>query len=150
MKRLLLVIIIAQLNSFSYSQNGVAGEYYLQGVSEVASGFLLKPDSTFQFFFSYGALDREGSGKYSIHKDHIIFNSGPKPSTDFELIKNSFADNDSTTIKIIDNNAVLIRYVYASLKFADTTIEVYTNDEGEIIIPRKGLESISLKFKFCP
>ena len=39
-----------------------AEEYYLTGVREMASGFLVKPDNTFQFFFAYGALDRQGAG----------------------------------------------------------------------------------------
>ena len=50
-----------------------AGEYYLRGVTEVGSGFLLKPDSTFQFFFSYGALDRQGSGTWRIKEKEIVF-----------------------------------------------------------------------------
>jgi hypothetical protein len=37
---------------------GVTGEYYLEGVMETASVFQLNPDSSFNFFFSYGALDR--------------------------------------------------------------------------------------------
>ena len=151
MKRFILVIIIAHLNNFTYSQNNVAGEYYLRGAGpEIAYGFLLKPDSTFQFFFSYGALDREGSGRYSIHNNQVVFNSRPKPSAPFRLIKNKMVANDSTVIKIIDNNAVLQRYVYALLKFADTTVEENANDEGEIVIPRNGVESISLRLEFCP
>ena len=38
----------------------VAGEYYLNGVMETASGFRVNADSTFEFFFSQGALDRQG------------------------------------------------------------------------------------------
>ncbi|MDQ6761085.1 MAG: hypothetical protein M3015_00485 [Bacteroidota bacterium] len=36
------------------------------------------------------------------------------------------------------------------MKFADATIEENTNDDAEIIIPRKGVESISLKLEFYP
>lgn len=151
LKKIILLIVVSHFNIFTYSQNAVAGEYYLLGAGpEVASGFLLKPDSTFQFFFSYGALDREGEGKYSIHNNKVFFNSRPKPATEFELIKNKIVSNDSTVIKIVDKNTVLLRYVYALLKFADTTIEENANEEGEIIIARKWVESISLKLGFCP
>lgn len=111
---------------------------------------MLKPDSTFQFFFSYGALDREGEDKYSFHNNKVVFNSRPKPSAEFELIKNKSVSNDSTIIKIVDNNAVLVRYVYALLKFADTTLEENANEEGEIAVPKKGVEGISLMLEFCP
>jgi hypothetical protein len=47
------------------AQATIPGEYYLRGVTEVGSGFLIKADSTFEFFFSYGALDRMGSGKWN-------------------------------------------------------------------------------------
>lgn len=30
----------------------ISGEYFLQNEREMASGFLLKPDNTFRFFFS--------------------------------------------------------------------------------------------------
>ncbi len=132
------------------AQSKIEGEYYLHGVMEVASGFLLKPDSTFQFFFSYGALDREGSGKWTVRDNQIILNSRPKPSPDFSLIKSKTVDNDFTTIKIIDNNKNILRYVYGTLKFSDTTIEEKTNEEGELKINRKGAENISLVFEFCP
>ena len=151
MKNFILLIVLLQLNTSTYSQNSVSGEYYLRGAGpEIASGFMLKPDSTFQFFFSYGALDREGEGKYSLDNNHVIFNSRPKPSTEFELIKNKIVSSDSTFIKIIDNNAVLVRYIVALLKFADTTIEENANEVGEIIVAKKGVESISLKLEFCP
>src|SRR5450432_943541 len=61
------------------------GEYYLQGVMETASGFLLKPDSSFQFFFSYGALDRHGSGKWAVKENKLILNSAARPEYDFAL-----------------------------------------------------------------
>ena len=43
------------------AKNSLAGEYYLKAVMETASGFNPHSDSTFEFFFSYGALDRYGS-----------------------------------------------------------------------------------------
>ena len=51
--------------------NTAIGEYYLSGVMETASGFKLNPDSTFQFFFSYGALDRSGSGTWKQEGNNI-------------------------------------------------------------------------------
>ena len=53
----------------------IIGEYYLKGVRETASGFKLNADSTFEFFFSYGALDRMGSGTWQKQGDQIIFSS---------------------------------------------------------------------------
>ena len=138
------------MSSGIYSQSKIEGTYYLRGVMEVGSGFLLKPDSTFQFFFTYGALDREGSGKWAIKDKQVILNSAPKPSPDFALIKNSIVNSDFTTIKIINSNQNFLRYVYAYVKFSDIILEEKTNEEGELKIPRKGVENISLAFEFSP
>ncbi len=150
MKKFLLFLIVINISSGLYAQSNIEGEYYLHGVMEVASGFLIKPDSTFQFFFSYGALDREGSGRWTVKGTQIILNSRPKPSSDFALIKSKIVNNDFTLIKIIDNNKNILRYVYGSLKFFDTTIEEKTDEEGVLKINRKGVENISLVFEFSP
>ena len=53
----------------SYAQDTLnlspVGEYHLTGVMETASGIRINQDSTFDFYFSYGAIDREGHGKWS-------------------------------------------------------------------------------------
>jgi hypothetical protein len=132
------------------AQSGVPGEYYLRGVTEVGSGFLIKPDSTFEFFFSYGALDRMGSGKWIVKGNEIILDSKPRPAHDFALISSKIVNDDFITIKITDNNELLQRYVYAKLKFADTVMEDMADQKGEIKFPRKAMENLSLQFQFCP
>jgi hypothetical protein len=47
------------------TQAALAGEYYLQGVMETGSGLLLREDGTFEWFFTYGALDLGARGKWS-------------------------------------------------------------------------------------
>lgn len=132
------------------AQSAIAGEYYLRGVTEVGSGFLFKPDSTFQFFFSYGALDREGSGKWTVKGKQVILNSKPRPLHDFALISNKAVNEDFITIKIADNNELLIRYVYAKIISNGEVLEGMTNDKGEIKFPKKKIDSLSLVFQFCP
>jgi len=113
-----------------------AGEYYLRGVTEVGSGFLLKPDSTFQFFFSYGALDRQGSGTWRIKEKEIVFNSRKRPDHDFALIDSKKTSDDFVTVRITDSNSLLLRYVYAKMEFSDTSIDEKTNNEGAIQFPK--------------
>ena len=132
------------------AQSTIPGEYYLRGVTEVGSGFLIKPDSTFEFFFSYGALDRMGSGKWTAKGNEIILDSKPGPAHDFALIGSKVVKDDFITIKITDNNELLQRYVYAKLKFADTVMEDMADQKGEIKFPRKAIENLSLQFQFCP
>jgi hypothetical protein len=138
------------MNEKTIAQPSVAGEYYLRGVTEVGSGFLLKPDSTFQFFFSYGALDREGSGTWQLKEKEIIFNSKERPDHDFALIESKKTSDNFITVRITDSNSLLLRYVYAKMEFRDSTIEKVTNNEGEIQFPKKEIKKLSLIFQFCP
>jgi len=131
-------------------QTIVAGEYYLRGVTEVGSGFLLKPDSTFQFFFSYGALDREGSGTWVLKDKWITFNSRKRPDHDFALNSSKKVDDNFITVRITDNNTLLLRYVYAKMEFTDTIMEGMTNEQGGVQFPKKEIKSLSLIFQFCP
>lgn len=43
---------------------GVAGHYYLSGVMETGSELLLRPDGTFEWYLSYGALDQFARGRW--------------------------------------------------------------------------------------
>jgi hypothetical protein len=132
------------------AQSTIPGEYYLRGVTEVGSGFLIKPDSTFEFFFSYGALDRMGSGKWIVSGKEIVLNSKARPAHDFALINSKKMPGDLIIIKITDNNELLQRYVYAKLQFTDTIMEDMADQKGEIKFPCKTMVALSLQFQFCP
>ena len=108
----------------------------LKGIMEVASGFELKEDSTFEFYFAYGALDRTGSGKWSIENNNIILNSKPYPGEDFKMVSKLSTKNNYTTIKIEDTNKNLYTLVYclARRPNGDTIINA---DENGIIKPKK-------------
>jgi hypothetical protein len=125
------------------------GEYYLQGMREMASGFLLKPDSSFQFFFSYGALDRQGSGKWAVKDDQLILNSAARSPYDFALVESKKVAGDFITVRIKDNNTNLLRYVHYSLQNGVEGSWLPANKDGEIKFPKQDIATISLVFEFC-
>lgn len=149
-KKILFLFILFSMSNDMTAQQDFPGEYYLRGVTEVGSGFLFKPDSTFQFFFSYGALDREGSGKWSVKDKQVILNSKPRPLLDFALISSKAVNNDFISIKITDANELLTRYVYVKMLSNGEVLEGMTNDKGEIRFPAKKIDSLLLVFQFCP
>lgn len=138
------------LTSTANAQNDISGEYYLKGVMETASGFKLNADSSFQFFFSSGALDRTGQGKWQRNGNSIIFNSRPHPGHDFRLLKSSHKPGDSVTIRIVDGNELLTHYVYAGLKNGNVESELINDRKGTIRFPRQAFDAIMLIFEFCP
>ena len=80
MKKYIFILLILSTSVKMQAQqksNTIVGEYYLTGFMETASGFKLNTDSTFDFFFSYGALDRSGKGTWKQEGNKVIFNSKP-------------------------------------------------------------------------
>ena len=53
------------------TQGALAGEYHLEGVMETGSGLLLREDGTFEWFFTYGALDLGARGKWTREGDTV-------------------------------------------------------------------------------
>ena len=131
-------------------KNKLAGEYYLQGVMETASGFKLNPDSTFEFFFIYGALDRSGSGTWTLKNNSIVLNSKPHPGKDIALISSKKTNDDSIVIKIVEANSFFLSHVYCVLTSGDKQSEQLSNKEGIISFPMQAANTIMLAFEFCP
>ena len=116
MKTAVCLLFYTFLVSQLLAQKNIDGEYYLEGVMEVGSGFKLNADSSFEFFFSYGALDMYGSGKWSIRKDSIILNSKTSPGKDFKLVSSVTSKNNFSTIKLENENTGLYRIVYCRIR----------------------------------
>ncbi|WP_266159438.1 hypothetical protein [Dyella silvatica] len=49
----------------------LAGHYYLEGVSEVGSEILLRPDGSFDYMLAYGAEDHLAKGCWSHHGEQV-------------------------------------------------------------------------------
>ncbi len=128
----------------------ITGEYYLQGVMETASVIQLKPDSTFEFFFSYGAVDRSGTGKWIKRHDTIILNSRPRPALDFALTESRKTTDSFITIKIADKNTMLLSYVECVLNTGAGPQQLTTDHEGIARFPLSAVDSVALLFTLCP
>src|SRR5919109_3474907 len=50
----------------------LVGHYYLNGVMEVGSELLLKPDGSFEFMLAYGALDQYGKGCWRVEGKKVL------------------------------------------------------------------------------
>lgn len=130
--------------------NDLVGEYYLQGVMETASGLRLKADSSFDFFYSYGATDRSGKGRWQLRNNRIILNSGPRPNNGFALTESKKIPGDSLIIKIADNNSMILRYVQCLIQSGNQIHTAQTDANGFVRVPLMKLDSLRLLFTLCP
>lgn len=130
--------------------NSMLGDYYLQNEREVASGFRLNADNTFEFFFSSGGIDRTGKGMWQLEKDILILNTPEKPLQNFRLVASKKIPGDSITIAITDKNKMILGYVHYSIKTGNDTIEGTTSDEGLAVIKNTPIQSIILSHELWP
>jgi hypothetical protein len=125
------------------------GEYYLRGVMETAAGFKLNEDSTFQFFFSYGALDRQGQGKWKTEGDKIIFDSDPKNLRDFKLTSSKKDEKEGITIIFTGGNAAINKYLHAIVRTGSREEHTAAGDDGVARLPAMKVDTIILFFEWC-
>ena len=138
MKRTAFMLFICFITSAIYGQRkNIAGVYSLDGVMETAAAFKLSSDSTFEFYYSYGALDRLGSGTYRVEGNNIIFNSQPYPGRDFKMVDSSLTHDNFTTIKINDDNPAFYNFVACRYKTPAGDTLLYADEEGIIKLPSK-------------
>lgn len=62
-----------------------SGHYYLQGVMEVGSELLLKPDGTFKWYLAVGALDQYAEGKWWQNESCIGLKAAPEYKASLEI-----------------------------------------------------------------
>jgi len=132
-----------------YTIEKAAGMYYLQDVKETASGFKLNPNGSFRFFFTYGAIDRYGSGNWTIGDDHVVLQSRPWTGSDFAGVDSRLVNLDFITAKIVGGNPVLLGHVFFSLRNGETGSWIKTNERGEAAFPLQPVASVSMVFEFC-
>jgi hypothetical protein len=128
----------------------VAGIYYLHNVIETASGFKLDIDGSFRFFFTYGSLDRYGSGKWILDNDRVILTSRPWPGKDFSLVNSGNIDENSVLVRLVGANPLLMKNVFFSLQGGATGSWLQTNDRGEARFAQQDVTTIAIVFEFCP
>jgi len=128
----------------------IPGEYHLRNVREMASGFLLHPDNRFEFYFSYGALDRFGKGVWEVKGNTVVFNCAENPGPGFRLASSRKTGDDLIRIRIDSQNRMLLQFMYCSLDNGAPDSWYPMSREGEIEYPACPLSTISLRFEFCP
>nr|WP_295928526.1 hypothetical protein [uncultured Dyadobacter sp.] len=128
----------------------IAGEYHLQGVMETASAILLKPDSTFELYFTYGAMDRQGHGKWTFQNGNVVLNSRPRPERDFALVASKTEADSFMTVRIVDSNQQVLPFFETLIRSSEGEKYAKMNQEGIVRIPKIKATGIDLFFTLAP
>jgi hypothetical protein len=125
------------------AQQKLDGEYRLIGVHDMASAFHFTPDGTFRYFSMYGAIDRQAEGTYTVNGNTLLLKSNKPVGQDFPLVSQS-KKGKGYTIKVIEPNAYLRKYVLAIYKENGQPIGIPADDDGVIHIDADNVDTIQL------
>jgi hypothetical protein len=128
------------------------GEYHLEGVREVASGFQFNADHTFDFYFVYGAVDRLAQGTWQQEGDALVLNSPRKPEKDFVLVQSRKVPGNRVTIQVKHPNENILTAIYCEIATSNGPMQARTRSahKGRITFEVPSVQSISLIHGYWP
>ncbi len=136
------------INIQSMSQTTIVGEYYFRKM-EMASGFNFSKDGKFQFFYTYGAVDRTASGSFIVEGDILKLKSDKEPGKDFTITGQSKLGNGySLTFK--HPNQYLLKNIVCIFIVNGKQQEAYSDSNGEVHVDLERCDSIYVLHNLYP
>ena len=130
------------------AQTTVVGEYYFRKM-EMVAGFNFSEDSKFQFFYSYGAVDRNATGSFSIEKDTLKLRSDKEPGKDFTINTESKQPGGYSIVFKHTNN-YLLKNILCIFIVDGKQQEAYSDDKGEVHVDLSSCDTIYVIHSLYP
>jgi hypothetical protein len=125
---ILFLLQLITLNSMAQKQ--VQGEYIFSK-QEMVAGFKFLANGRFEFFFSYGVVDRYAKGTFSVKDDSIKLKSEKEAGKDF-TIKDQSHSGTGYTLKFEDANSFLLSNIRCTFFIGKEQKEEFTDEKGEV------------------
>jgi len=124
------------------------GEYYFRQ-TEMVAGFNFSEAGTFQFFFSYGAVDRNATGTFSVEGNLIKLKSGKEPGKDF-TVNREFRQGEGYNLVFTDANSMMVQHIRCFVLVGDKQEEAVTDSQGSIQLDIPHCDSIYVQHLLYP
>ncbi len=124
------------------------GVYTLNGIHDMAAGFKFTPDGRFEFFYAYGAGDRNATGTYIIEGDTIKLKSDKEPGKDFN-IDSQRKQGKGFTIKVNDANKNYLSYISCLYFVGETQDMQQANNDGIIHLDLDVVDSLYIRHELA-
>lgn len=147
LKRVLLLLILS-LNLEARSQTIIQGEYYFRK-TEMVSGFNFSANGRFEFFFTYGAVDRSATGTFKTEGDTLKLKSDKKAGKDFTVTAQS-KDATGYTLTFNHPNKYLLKHILCLFITAGKQQEAYTDESGKVHIDLPHCDTIYVQHLLYP
>src|SRR5689334_10466555 len=113
----------------------VAGHYVLQGVREVGSELLLKPDGAFEYMLAYGAADYFAKGTWKHQDDAVILTSDGKEQAPFRMVSSSSRQGVGIRVWVKGLNGRGVEHIEVELRTAEGHAVEKTTADGAALFP---------------
>lgn len=130
------------------SQSIVQGEYYFRKM-EMEAGFKFSVDGKFEFFYSYGAVDRSATGTFLVAGDTLKLRSDKEPGKDFNVSRQS-RNGNGYTIQFADPNKYLVNNIRCTFISGTKELDEYTGSDGKITIDLPHCDKIYVQHLLFP
>ncbi|MCW3090746.1 MAG: hypothetical protein JWP81_1815 [Ferruginibacter sp.] len=147
MKKSIFFLLLA-INTNLMCQSPIQGEYYFRR-HEMVAGFNFSADGKFQFFYSYGAVDRSATGIFYVEGDTLKLKSDKAPGKDFTLLNQS-ASGKGYTIKFEHPNQYLVKNILGIFFVSGKIHTAYSDDKGQVHIDLPNCDSIFVQHQLYP
>jgi hypothetical protein len=129
-----VVLVIAMASASPIAQtDDLAGHYVLEGMMEVGSEMLLKPDGQFEFMLAYGAADYWAKGTWRREKDAVILNSSGKKEEPFRFLRSEPGTPGRIRVSVLGKNGRGVPHIRVTLQADGRESEATTDDEGAAV-----------------
>jgi hypothetical protein len=122
------------------SQTKFQGEYTFH-MHEMVAGFKFSTDGKFDFYYSYGAVDRTASGTFTVEGKTIKLKSNKEPGKDF-TVTNQSKQGEGYSIKVEDENKYLLNYIRCSFFVRGERHDEFTDEKGIVKVNYPHCDSI--------
>ena len=132
-----------------HSMTKLNGEYSLQGIHDMASGFRFTPDGRFEFFYIYGVSDRNATGTYTVEGDTVKLHSDKEPGKDFKIESQS-KKGKGYTIQVKAPNDFLLSNISCFYLSGDKKEVIESDSKGMIHVDLLTVDTLYLRHEIFP
>ncbi len=108
----------------------IKGEFYFRK-TEMVAGFKFSEEGTFQFFFSYGAVDRNAAGTFLVEENLVKLKSNKEPGKDFTVTRQT-RQGSGFTLRFTDPNPQLTGNIRCIFQLGDKREEAISDSKGQV------------------
>lgn len=106
--------------------------FHLTGVRETASGITLYADNTFDFYLSYGAIDRHGYGTWKKENDVVTLSSQYADKQGFTIVEQRTETNNGYQISLQNPDPFFAGMMHGFAIADAVSEEQQANAQGEM------------------